>query len=196
MILPGDEDSNRLPLDISALDTAALNIPPPATGHPTYLRHRQWMMQALAIAATAGKSGEVPVAAIVVGPDQQIVAAAANRKERDCDPTAHAEVLALRTAGRQLGNWHLNDCTLYVTLEPCMMCAGAIVQSRLGLLVYGADDPKAGAIRSVLNLPDSACSNHRLEVIGGILETPCRNQLRQWFQQRRQSKAKDELRPD
>lgn len=149
------------------------------------------MTQALAIAATAGNSGEVPVAAIVVGPDQQILASAANRKERDGDPTAHAEILALRAAGRRLGNWHLNECTLYVTLEPCMMCAGAIVQSRLGLLVYGADDPKAGAIRSVLNLPDSACSNHRLKVLGGILETPCREQLRHWFQQRRrQPKSK------
>jgi tRNA(adenine34) deaminase len=94
-------------------------------------------------------------------------------------------VLALREAGKQLGSWHLNDCSLYVTLEPCMMCAGAIVQARLGLLVYGADDLKAGAIRSVLNLPDSPASNHRLSVLGGILEVPCRHQLQQWFQQRR-----------
>ena len=175
MILPADADLNS-PFPSSL----------PLEPDEASLQHRQWMTQALVIAATAGKSGEVPVAAIVVGPDQQIIAAASNRKERDHDPTAHAEVLALREAGRQLGNWHLNECTLYVTLEPCMMCAGAIVQSRLGLLVYGADDPKAGAIRSVLNLPDSACSNHRLNVLGGILETPCREQLQQWFQQRRQ----------
>lgn len=187
MIVSGDDGLDNLPCD-----DLALNLPPPAIDHAIYLRHRQWMLQALALAAAAGKSGEVPVAAIVVGPDQRIIAAAANRKERDCDPTAHAEVLALRAAGKQLENWHLNDCTLYVTLEPCMMCAGAIIQSRLGLLVYGADDPKAGAVRSVLNLPDSACSNHRLEVLGGILADPCREQLQQWFQQRRQhSKAKN-----
>lgn len=186
MIIPGDDDSDSLSFDVSALD-----IPPPAIDHAIYLRHRQWMLQALALAATAGDAGEVPVAAIVVGPDQQIIAAASNRKEQDCDPTAHAEVLALRAAGKQLGNWHLNDCTLYVTLEPCMMCAGAIVQSRLGLLVYGTDDPNAGAVRSVLNLPDSACSNHRLEVLGGILAGSCREQLQRWFQRRRQhSKAK------
>lgn len=164
---------------------AALNVPPPAIENKIYLRHRQWMMRALALAEGAGKAGEVPVAAIVVGPNDEIVAEATNRKERDCDPTAHAEVLALRAAGKQMNNWHLNDCTLYVTLEPCMMCAGAIVQSRLGLLVYGADDIKAGAVRSVLNLPDSACSNHRLSVLGGILEMPCAAQLQRWFRQRR-----------
>ncbi|MFK8182155.1 MAG: tRNA adenosine(34) deaminase TadA [Phormidesmis sp.] len=154
--------------------------------HTIYQRHRKWMVRALALAAEAGKAGEVPVAAIVVGPNEEILAEATNRKERDTDPTAHAEILALRTAGMQLGNWHLNECTLYVTLEPCMMCAGAIVHARLGLLVYGTDDTKAGAIRSVLNLPDSVCSNHRLSVVGGILETPCRTQLQQWFKQRRQ----------
>ena len=143
-------------------------------------------MRALALAAEAGEAGEVPVAAVVVDAQNQMVAAAANRKERDRDPTAHAEVLALRQAGKQIDNWHLNKCTMYVTLEPCMMCAGAIVQARLGLLVYGADDMKAGAVRSVLNLPDSACSNHRLSVLGGILETPCRTQLQTWFKQRRQ----------
>jgi tRNA(adenine34) deaminase len=153
------------------------------------LRHRHWMQEAIALAQTAGEADEVPVAALVVGPDNQLLAAAANRKERDTDPTAHAEVLALRAAGARLGNWHLNECTLYVTLEPCMMCAGAIVQSRLGLLVYGADDPKAGAIRSVLNLPDSPCSNHRLAVLSGILEEPCRQQLQQWFQRKRKQKA-------
>jgi len=156
-----------------------------ATNSAIYLRHRQWMMRALTLAQAAGDAGEVPVAAIVVGANNQMIAEATNRKEQDCDPTGHAEVLAFRAAGKRLGNWHLNDCTLYVTLEPCMMCAGAIVQSRLGLLVYGADDTKAGAIRSVLNLPDSLCSNHRPKVIGGILETPCREQLQNWFEQRR-----------
>jgi tRNA(adenine34) deaminase len=161
------------------------NVPPPAINSPIYLRHRQWMLRALSLAQAAGEAGEVPVAAIVVGPNNQMIAEATNRKEQERDPTAHAEVLALRAAGKQLGSWHLNDCSLYVTLEPCMMCAGAIIQSRLGLLVYGADDLKAGAIRSVLNLPDSPASNHRLSVLGGILEAPCREQLQQWFQRRR-----------
>ena len=147
------------------------------------------MARSLFLASKAGEAGEIPVAAVVVGPNEEVLAEATNRKERDKDPTAHAEVLALREAGKQLCNWHLNKCTMYVTLEPCMMCAGAIVQARLGLLVYGADDTKAGAVRSVLNLPDSACSNHRLSVVGGILEMPCRQQLQQWFQRRRELKA-------
>lgn len=156
-----------------------------AIDNPIYLRHREWMKRAIALAHTAGQAGEVPVAAIVVGPDNQLIAQATNRKERDHDPTAHAEVLALRAAGKRLGNWHLNECVLYVTLEPCIMCAGAIIQSRLGLLVYGADDLKAGAVRSVLNLPDSPCSNHKLQVFGGILEEPCRHQLQDWFRRKR-----------
>jgi tRNA(adenine34) deaminase len=139
------------------------------------------MERALVLAQQAGDAGDVPVGAIVVGANGQIIAEAENRRERDHDPTAHAEILALRMAGHVLGTWHLNQCTLYVTLEPCPMCAGALVLARLGLLVYGADDLKAGAVRSVLNLPDSACSNHRLPVLGGILETPCRQQLQAWF---------------
>lgn len=148
--------------------------------------HRQWMSQAIALAAVAGAAGEVPVAAMIVDAAGNLIAAAQNRRERDHDPTAHAEILALRAAGYALQNWHLNQCTLYVTLEPCPMCAGAIVQARLGLLVYGADDPKTGAIRTVANIPDSACSYHRLSVLGGILESTCRQQLRSWFVQQRQ----------
>ncbi|MBE7385952.1 MAG: nucleoside deaminase [Leptolyngbya sp. SIO1E4] len=143
------------------------------------------MSRALALAAEAGKAGEVPVAAIVVDADNQLIAAASNYRERHHDPTAHAEILALRQAGQTLGRWHLTDCTLYVTLEPCPMCAGAILLSRISLLVYGADDLKTGAIRSVLNLPDSAASNHRLPVLSGLLEPLCREQLQQWFGQRR-----------
>ncbi len=150
-----------------------------------YQRHSFWMTQAIALAEAAGAAGEVPVGAIVVGPDQSLLATAENRRERDHDPTAHAEVLALRAAGQRRHNWHLNDCTLYVTLEPCAMCAGALVLSRLGKLVYGADDPKAGAVRSVINIPDGPCSNHAPTVLGGILEADCRQQLQAWFSQRR-----------
>ena len=151
----------------------------------TYLVHRQWMDRALAVAGIAGDEGDVPVGAIVVDPLGNIMGSASNRKERDRDPTAHAEILALKAAGRALGTWHLDNCTLYVTLEPCPMCAGAIIQARIGLLVYGADDPKTGAIRTVINLPDSACSNHSLTVLAGINESACRQQLQSWFAQRR-----------
>lgn len=160
-------------------------IPPPQITHPRYLTHYRWMSRAIELAAAAGEAGEVPVGAVIVGADDRLIAEGENRRERDRDPTAHAEVLALRAAGQALNTWHLNQCTLYVTLEPCPMCAGAIVQARLGTLVYGADDPKTGAIRTVLNLPDSACSHHRLSVWGGILELPCRQQLQSWFAQRR-----------
>lgn len=166
-----------------------LEIGPPAIANPIYLNHRLWMMRSLVLAQIAAQQGEVPVAAIITDRQNQLIAYATNRKERDNDPTAHAEVLALRAAGKQLGNWHLNDCILYVTLEPCPMCAGAIIQSRLGLLVYGASDPKAGAIFSALNLPDSPASNHHLQVISGILEAPCREQLQQWFRAKRPPKS-------
>jgi tRNA(adenine34) deaminase len=149
------------------------------------LLHQQRMELAIALAASAGEAGEVPVGAIVVDERGEIIGRGENRKERDRDPTAHAEILALRAAGAYLGNWHLDRCTLYVTLEPCPMCAGAIVAARLGLLVYGADDPKTGSIRTVLNIPDSAASNHKLPAIGGILESTCRHQLQTWFAHRR-----------
>jgi tRNA(adenine34) deaminase len=150
-----------------------------------YLVHRQWMNQAIALAQSAGEAGEVPVGAVVVDANGNLVATAENRRERDKDPTAHAEILALRAAGQVIETWHLNSCTLYVTLEPCPMCAGAIVLARLGLLVYGVDDPKTGTIRTVANIPDSAYSNHRLPVIAGIMESVCRQQLQSWFAQRR-----------
>ncbi|MBD2485045.1 tRNA adenosine(34) deaminase TadA [Planktothrix sp. FACHB-1365] len=150
-----------------------------------YSIHQYWMNQALELAQQAGEAGEVPVGAIIIDQNNQLIAQAQNRKERDYDPTAHAEILVLREAGKILKNWHLNTCTLYVTLEPCPMCTGAILQARLGLLVYGADDPKTGTIRTVANLPDSACSFHRLSVLGGILESSCRQQLQAWFAQKR-----------
>ena len=152
---------------------------------PTLQRHYHWMERALALARAAGEAGDVPVGAVILGPGDEVLAEAANRRQRDQDPTAHAEVLALRQASQRLGSWRLDRCTLYVTLEPCPMCAGAILLSRLGLLVYGADDPKAGAVRSVLNLPASPCSNHRLPVLAGILAAPCQELLQGWFAQRR-----------
>lgn len=155
----------------------------------SYQIHLRWMEYALELAQTAGNLGEVPVGAIVVDRQNNLLAQAANRKTREQDPTAHAEMLAIRVATKAIANCYLNNCTLYVTLEPCPMCAGAIVHSRLGLLVYGADDPKTGAIRSTINLPDSYCSNHRLQVLAGIKEQSCRQQLQTWFSDRRNKKT-------
>jgi tRNA(adenine34) deaminase len=163
----------------------SLNLSWKNLSEETYLQHCYWMQQALSLAEAAGNVGEVPVGAIIVNERGEAIATGENRRERDCDPTAHAEIIALRNAGKILQTWHLNQCTLYVTLEPCPMCAGAIIQSRLGLLVYGANEPKSGAIRTVLNLPDSPASNHRLRVISGILESACQTQLRDWFANRR-----------
>ena len=151
-----------------------------------YDQHRYWMKQAIALAQQAGDAGEVPVGAIIVDAQGNCLAEAENQKERQQDPTAHAEILAIRDAGFKLKDWHLNHCTLYVTLEPCPMCAGAIIQARVGCLVYGADDPKTGAIRTVLNIPDHPVSFHRLQVRGGICEETCRDQLQDWFRDRRQ----------
>ncbi|HBB32119.1 MAG TPA: tRNA-specific adenosine deaminase [Cyanobacteria bacterium UBA8803] len=157
----------------------------PPIDEAAYQVHVHWMSQAIALAQSAGEAGEVPVGAAIVDGNGNLVATAENRRERDKDPTAHAEILALRAAGQALQTWHLNDCTLYVTLEPCPMCAGAIVLARLGLLVYGVDDPKTGTIRTTANIPDSACSNHRLPVLAGIMESACREQLQSWFEGRR-----------
>ncbi|HEY9606095.1 MAG TPA: tRNA adenosine(34) deaminase TadA [Allocoleopsis sp.] len=168
-----------------------MQLPPPELDDPTYLIHRRWMSEAIALAQSAGDAGEVPVGAAIVDADHNLIAVAENRRERDNDPTAHAEILALRAAGQTLQTWRLDRCTLYVTLEPCPMCTGAIILARLGLLVYGADDPKTGTIRTVANLPDSACSNHRLPVLGGIMESVCRQQLQSWFAQRR-GRAKEQ----
>jgi len=156
--------------------------------HQEYLRHRHWMEMALQLAQQAAEAGEIPVGAVVVDGENNLIAEAFNRKETDRDPTAHAEILAIRAAAKKLQNWHLNQCTLYVTLEPCPMCTGAIIQGRLGLLVYALDDPKTGTIRSVFNLPDSECSNHRLRVLAGIGETQAKQQLQSWFASLRQIK--------
>ncbi|TAG73529.1 MAG: nucleoside deaminase [Oscillatoriales cyanobacterium] len=152
-----------------------MNLPtePLCSSDSNYAIHRHWMSRAVELARAAGDAGEVPVGAVIVDGAGKLIAEAQNRRERDCDPTAHAEVLALRAAGKVLQDWHLNQCTLYVTLEPCPMCAGAIVQARIGLLVYGADDPKTGTC-------------HRLQVLGGIMESVCRDQLLAWFEARRQ----------
>ena len=155
--------------------------------YDNYLIHCQWMERCLQLAQKAGEATEIPVGAVIIDSQGKLIAEAANFKQRNQDATAHAEILAIQTASKALQNWYLKDCTLYVTLEPCPMCAGAIIQSRIGLLVYGADEPKTGAIRTVMNLPDSYASNHKLKVLAGIKEEPCRQQLQSWFDRKRKN---------
>jgi tRNA(adenine34) deaminase len=149
--------------------------------------HQLWMDQAIALAKQAGLDGEIPVGAVIVNSEGEAIAIGVNQKERDQDPTAHAEIVAIREAARVLRDWHLNGCTLYVTLEPCPMCAGAILQARISTLVYGADDPKMGAIRTVANLPNSPLSFHKLKAIAGIREQECQRLLQDWFTNLRQT---------
>ncbi len=151
----------------------------------TALGHEDFMRQALQEAHTARHLGEVPVGAVLVA-GGEVVACGFNQPIHQVDPTAHAEVVTLRRAARALGNYRLAGTTLYVTLEPCLMCAGALVQARVGTLVYGAAEPKAGAIRSTLRLSDLAL-NHRLEVIEGVLEDECRRLIQDFFKLRRET---------
>ena len=143
-----------------------------------------WMTQALDQARRGAEEGEVPVGAVVVV-QGRLLAAAHNQPITRCDPSAHAEILALRQAAVQLGNYRLTDATLYVTLEPCLMCAGAILQARLPRLVYGASDPKAGAVHSLYACLDDRRLNHRLEVQGGLLADESAQVLRDFFAARR-----------
>jgi tRNA(adenine34) deaminase len=143
------------------------------------------MHLALAEARAAEAAGEVPVGAIVVSPSGEVIARGNNRVLRDSDPTAHAEIVALRRAGLALGNYRLLGCSLYVTLEPCAMCAGAILHARIARLVYAAPDPKAGACGSVLSVMNHAALNHRVEVVSGILAQECSAVLSGFFRSRR-----------
>lgn len=142
------------------------------------------MALALAEAHAAAAAGEVPVGAVLFLGDT-LLASGQNRVLRDSDPTAHAEVVAMRLAGKQLGNYRLTGCTLYCTLEPCAMCAGAMIHARLEHLVYGADDPKAGAAGSVLGVLNHPQLNHRLVIESGVLQLECGEVLRVFFQSKR-----------
>lgn len=142
------------------------------------------MERALALATQGAAAGEVPVGCVIVA-DGVAVGEGWNRPIGCADPTAHAEVIALREAGRNLGNYRLGNTTLYVTLEPCVMCVGAIVHARVGRLVYGAPDPKTGAVESVFRLLDGSLHNHHVEVTGGVLAEECGERLRAFFRERR-----------
>lgn len=150
-------------------------------------RYEEWVRLALAEAAgvVADGAGDVPIGAVVVGPDGAVLGRAHNVREAEHDPTGHAEVRALREAGQGLGSWRLEGCTLVVTLEPCAMCAGATVLSRVDRVVFGAWDPKAGACGSVWDLPRDRRALHRVEVVGGVLERECADLLLKFFGERR-----------
>jgi len=143
------------------------------------------MRAALAEAAAAAGTGDVPVGAVVLDPAGTVVARARNRREADGDPTAHAEILAIRAAARAAGSWRLDGMTLVVTLEPCTMCAGAVTMARLSRLVYGADDPRAGAVGSLWDVVRDQRLVPVPEVIGGVLNDECLNVIRTFFQERR-----------
>ena len=143
-----------------------------------------WMRQALALAGKGERMGEVPVGALVVL-DGRVIGAGCNSVIIDSDPTAHAEIVALRAASRNVGNYRLPGTTLYVTLEPCSMCAGALVNARVERVVYGADDLRAGAHHSVFDVLDNPALNHRCDVTRGVLADECAEMLRRFFRRRR-----------
>ena len=148
--------------------------------------HEYYMRAALQQAELALSENEVPVGAVIVRNDR-IIAAAHNQREQLRDPTAHAEMIAITQAAEAVGGWRLLECTLYVTLEPCPMCAGAILQARIPNLVYGAADPKAGAVSSLFHLLGDARLNHRTEVVPGVLDRDCGRILTDFFSHRRSS---------
>ena len=143
-----------------------------------------WMEEALRYAQRALEAGEVPVGAVVVCAGR-VVGRGWNRNLADCDPTAHAEIVALREAGRNVGNHRLGDCELFATIEPCAMCAGAAIHARVRRLVYGADDPKAGAVHSILQVVNHPSLNHRMETRGGVLAGRTAEMVQEFFRKRR-----------
>lgn len=149
----------------------------------------EWLRRALTLADEAGALGDVPVGALVVDETGQEIGCGYNTREAFGDPAGHAEINALREAGHRRGSWNLTGCTLYVTLEPCTMCAGAIVNARISRVVFGAWDAKAGAAGSVRDVLRDARLNHVVEVVGGVLEERANHQLVAWFEARRRSEG-------
>ncbi|MHC5157178.1 MAG: tRNA adenosine(34) deaminase TadA [Planctomycetota bacterium] len=145
---------------------------------------KQYMKMAIDQAYIAEENGDVPIGCVIVYQDQ-VIGRAYNQREQLHDPTAHAEIIGLTQAAEYIGNWRLHGCTIYVTLEPCPMCAGAMVLGRLDRLVYGTDDPKTGAVKSLYNIVQDDRLNHRLDVTCGVLEDECRKQLQDFFRRRR-----------
>ena len=146
--------------------------------------HDHYLRMALREAEQALEENEVPVGAVIVH-EEQVIAAAHNQREQLHDPTAHAEMIAITQAAESLGDWRLEGCTLYVTLEPCIMCSGAILQARIPVVVYGASDPKAGAVGSLYKLLDDPRLNHRCQIVPGVLAPACGEILTRFFQAQR-----------
>ncbi len=151
----------------------------------------KYIKKCITLAKKAGERGDVPVGCVIVY-DDKVIASSSNRREKDYDPTAHAEILALRKAGEKLGRKNLSGCTLFVTLEPCVMCAGAIVNSRIDRVVFGAFDKRFGCAGSVMNLVEENCFNHRAKVTGGVLERECAELLTDFFTRLREEKKQKE----
>ena len=154
---------------------------------PNDPQHADWMAAALALASEAGAAGEVPVGAVIVR-DGQIVGQGRNRREADQDPVAHAELIAIREAAQTLGSWRLDGCRIYVTLEPCAMCTGALVLARIDACVFGTPDPKGGFCGSLGALHAHSALNHRFPVLAGVAGDACRAQLQQFFRALREKK--------
>jgi tRNA(adenine34) deaminase len=165
------------------LDLNPFNLPFSDPRHPLHLVH---MEMALEQAQIAADEDEVPVGAVILSLDRgQVIALGHNQREQLCDPTAHAEMITLTQAAQALGSWRLERCILYVTLEPCPMCAGAIVQARIPVVVYGATDPKAGACHTLYQITSDPRLNHRCEVVGGVLADRCAAILSTFFARKR-----------
>lgn len=155
---------------------------------PEALAYQGWMGRLLRRAERVGEAGEIPVAAVVLDERGRAIGWGSNRRERDQQPLAHAELVALQQAARLRQDWRFNGCTLLVTLEPCPMCAGALVQARMGRVVFGAGDPKRGALGGCLNLAADASAHHHMVVTGGVLAEACGAQLEGWFRRRRRQR--------
>jgi len=151
-----------------------------------------WMERLLRRAEQLGESGEIPVSAVVLDSEGRCIGHGSNRREWASDPLGHAELVALRQASLILGDWRLNQCTLIVTLEPCPMCAGALVQARVGRVIYGAHDPKRGGLGSTIDLSKHPSAHHHMQVMGGVMELEASALLGRWFRQRRQRFAGNE----
>lgn len=150
--------------------------------------HYTWMREAIIAANMAKAINEVPIGAVIIC-QNQMIGLGYNMRETTSDPTSHAEMIAIRQASTFLNAWRLLDCTLYVTLEPCPMCAGAIVQARIPRVIYGAPDPKAGCAGTLMNLLQEERFNHQVEVIGGVLQVECSRLLSRFFQELREKRA-------
>lgn len=161
---------------------------------PLTINHQddqRYMRMAMDQAYLAQENGDVPIGCVIVH-QNRVIARGCNQRELLHDPTAHAEIIALTQAAEFIGNWRLHGCTIYVTLEPCPMCAGALVLGRLDRLVYGAEDPKTGAVKSLYNIVQDDRLNHRMEVTAGVLKEECQKQLQEFFQRRRRENNKSE----